>query len=413
MMATLLGFGHGLNRIDQARRIMWLRRAKMQVHHGIPVETDEPLSDEEMVSSFSDVGSMEDDLIQGGLPGQPSNVKFKQYAGYVNVDKMNGRSLFYYFAESAQSPDTKPLILWLNGGPGCSSLGVGAFVELGPFGVNPDGKTLYSRRFAWNKVANTLFLESPAGVGFSYSNTSSDYDKSGDRRTGYYIPELADVIVKRNMMPETTLKIPLKGIMIGNGIMNDDTDVRGGYDYLWSHALISDETHRGLIEHCVVNFSIKCEHFERAAGMEIGSIDFYNIYGPLCLDSESSRKVKRRLGFDPCEEDYVYSYLNLPKVQKALHANNTKLPYTWEVCSGDVDSVVPVTSTRYSVNAMKLKVIKPWHPWEDGNKEVGGYKVVYEGLTFATVRGAGHEVPQFKPRSALALLNMFLANNHH
>lgn len=114
--------------------------------------------------------------------------------------------------------------------------------------------------------------------------------------------------------------------------MNDDTDVRGGYDYLWSHALISDETHRGLIEHCVVNFSIKCEHFERAAGMEIGSIDFYNIYGPLCLDSESSRKVKRRLGFDPCEEDYVYSYLNLPKVQKALHANNTKLPYTWEVC---------------------------------------------------------------------------------
>nr|GMC93998.1 putative serine carboxypeptidase-like 23 [Ipomoea batatas] len=474
-MATLLGFGHGLNRIDQARRIMWLRRAKMQVHHGIPVETDEPLSDEEMVSSFSDVGSMEDDLIQGGLPGQPSNVKFNQYAGYVNVDKTNGRSLFYYFAESAQSPDTKPLILWLNGGPGCSSLGVGAFVELGPFGVNPDGKTLYSRRFAWNKVANTLFLESPAGVGFSYSNTSSDYDKSGDRRTaadaykflvnwfkkfphyktrdfyiigesyaGYYIPELADVIVKRNMMPETTLKIPLKGIMIGNGIMNDDTDVRGGYDYLWSHALISDETHRGLIEHCVVNFSIKCEHFERAAGMEIGSIDFYNIYGPLCLDSESSRKVKRRLGFDPCEEDYVYSYLNLPKVQKALHANNTKLPYTWEVCSevitywkdrastmfpiyrrliasgqkillfsGDVDSVVPVTSTRYSVNAMKLKVIKPWHPWEDGNKEVGGYKVVYEGLTFATVRGAGHEVPQFKPRSALALLNMFLATNHH
>lgn len=49
-------------------------------------------------------------------------------------------------------------INWMNkhywvafAGPGCSSLGVGALLELGPFGVNPDGKTLYSRTFAWNK----------------------------------------------------------------------------------------------------------------------------------------------------------------------------------------------------------------------------------------------------------------------
>lgn len=36
-------------------------------------------------------------------------------------------------------------------GPGCSSLGVGALTEIGPFGVNPDGQTLYTREFAWNK----------------------------------------------------------------------------------------------------------------------------------------------------------------------------------------------------------------------------------------------------------------------
>nr|GEV10373.1 putative serine carboxypeptidase-like 23 [Tanacetum cinerariifolium] len=103
---------------------------------------------------------------------------------------------------------------------------MGAFTEIGPFGVNPDGQTLYARKFAWNEAANMLFLESPAGVGFSYSNTTSDYDVNGDKCTaedtlvflvtwfakypqyqgrdfylagesyaGYYIPELADVIL--------------------------------------------------------------------------------------------------------------------------------------------------------------------------------------------------------------------------
>ncbi|KAF3653416.1 Serine carboxypeptidase-like 27 [Capsicum annuum] len=123
-------------------------------------------------------------MIKGGLPGLlKSNVKFNLYAGYVNVDEKNGRSLFYYFAESSsRNASSKLLILWLNGSPGCSSLGFGAVLELGPFGVNPDGKTLYSRTFAY-KVANVMFLESPAGVGFSYSNTSSDYAFSGGKRT--------------------------------------------------------------------------------------------------------------------------------------------------------------------------------------------------------------------------------------
>ncbi|KAL7206561.1 hypothetical protein ACSBR2_019304 [Camellia fascicularis] len=80
--------------------------------------------------------------------------------------------------------------------------------------------------------------------------------------------------------------------------------------------------------------------------------------------------------------------------------------------SGDVDAVVPVTSTRYSIDALKLKVVKPWHPWtDDGELQAAGHKVVYDGLTFTTVRGAGHQVPTFQPRKALALFKMFLAGN--
>lgn len=49
------------------------------------------------------------------LPGQPT-VRFRQYAGYVDVDVKAGRSLFYYFVEADKEPDKKPLSLWLNGG---------------------------------------------------------------------------------------------------------------------------------------------------------------------------------------------------------------------------------------------------------------------------------------------------------
>ncbi|KAL3651661.1 hypothetical protein CASFOL_004663 [Castilleja foliolosa] len=112
---------------------------------------------------------------------------------------------------------------------GCSSLSYGAMQELGPFRVKSDGKTLFINEYAWNKVANVLFLESPAGVGFSYSKTKIDYTSGGDKRTakdnyvflvnwlerfpeyqnrdfyiagesyaGHYVPQLADIILNQN-----------------------------------------------------------------------------------------------------------------------------------------------------------------------------------------------------------------------
>ncbi|KAL8509570.1 hypothetical protein ACS0TY_016695 [Phlomoides rotata] len=82
----------------------------------------------------------------------------------------------------AEDSSSKPLVLWLNGGPCFSSIRSVAFTELGPFRVNPDGKTLWYNKYAWNNVANVVFLESPAGVGFSYSNKTPDY-VTGDKQT--------------------------------------------------------------------------------------------------------------------------------------------------------------------------------------------------------------------------------------
>ncbi|MFQ6655166.1 hypothetical protein Gotur_025839 [Gossypium turneri] len=76
-------------------------------------------------------------------------------------------------------------------------------------------------------------------------------------------------------------------------------------------------------------------------------------------------------------------------------------------CSGDVDSVVPITSTRYAINKLKLPVKTAWRPWSI-NDEVGGYVEEYEGLTLVTVRDAGHFVPSYQPARALTMISSFL-----
>ena len=98
------------------------------------------------------------------------------------MDKTAGRRLFYVLVEAESHPDTAPLVLWLNGGPGCSSLAGGLMSELGPFYPQPDGQALLTNKYRWTCDANIVFLESPAFVGFSYSEEESDMDV-GDERT--------------------------------------------------------------------------------------------------------------------------------------------------------------------------------------------------------------------------------------
>jgi serine carboxypeptidase-like clade 2 len=69
---------------------------------------------------------------------------------------------------------TDDVVLWLNGGPGCSSM-LGWAQEIGPKMLYSGSKTFasYWNSYAWNKKANLLFFESPPGVGFSINNDSS------------------------------------------------------------------------------------------------------------------------------------------------------------------------------------------------------------------------------------------------
>ena len=89
------------------------------------------------------------------------------------MDIGGGKEIFYWFVESQRDPSVDPLVLWTNGGPGCSGL-TGFLSEQGPFRAAADGK-LTPNRYAWNKIANMIFIEQPAGVGFSTAPTGMKY----------------------------------------------------------------------------------------------------------------------------------------------------------------------------------------------------------------------------------------------
>eukprot|EP00267_Zea_mays_P034912 XP_008670248.1 serine carboxypeptidase II-3 [Zea mays] len=385
-------------------------------------------------------GSKEADRVLG-LPGQPPRVNFRQYSGYVTVNEEHGRELFYYFVESPHDAASKPLILWLNGGPGCSSLGFGAMKELGPFRVNPDG-TLRRNKHSWNNLANVIFLESPAGVGFSFSRNATDYDTVGDRRTaedtyvflakwldrfpeykgrafyvtgesygGHYVPELATVILYMNRFPDLLTPINLQGIFFGNPLLDDYLNGKGELEFLWSHGVISDEVWARILANCTFTPSDDWPCFVAAHSFQRGNIDKYDIYAPVCLQSDNGTYYSSSHslpGYDPCSYYYIEPYLNNHAVKQALHA---RVDTNWTGCSGDFDSVCSITATRFSVNDLNLTVTTKWRPWYTPDSEVGGYVQQYkEGFTFASVRAAGHLVPTIQPKRSLVLLYAFLKN---
>jgi carboxypeptidase C (cathepsin A) len=154
---------------------------------------------------------------------------------------------------------------WLIG-PGCSSLD-GFVYEQGPFAFSHDGKTLTLRPYRWNLIANMVFIESPVGVGFSYSddgNYKCDDDRTanealhatmkffemfsefkknkffitGESYAGIYVPTLAEAIVKSELEGSYT-GAPLTGIAVGNGCSGTEVGICGngpqGTFYEWSY----------------------------------------------------------------------------------------------------------------------------------------------------------------------------------
>ncbi|KZP17012.1 alpha/beta-hydrolase [Athelia psychrophila] len=90
-----------------------------------------------------------------------------QVSGYIDIAK--NQSTWFWFFESRNAPETAPFTLWLQGGPGCSSM-LGLFQENGPCHVNPDGKSTVLNPYSWNEASNIIYIDQPIGTGFSYGH---------------------------------------------------------------------------------------------------------------------------------------------------------------------------------------------------------------------------------------------------
>ena len=110
------------------------------------------------------------DELMGQLPDAPE-FPTATYSGYLTAT--DTKSIHYVFSESQSDPTTDPVIIWFNGGPGCSSM-LAFMQENGPLAID-DGETyVKTNPYPWTKRANVLWLESPAGVGWSIAGTAQD-----------------------------------------------------------------------------------------------------------------------------------------------------------------------------------------------------------------------------------------------
>ncbi|XVF72337.1 hypothetical protein PTKIN_Ptkin12aG0113300 [Pterospermum kingtungense] len=457
------------------------------------------------------------------LPGFAGTFPSKHYSGYVNIDQIHGKNLFYYFVESQGNPSEDPVVLWLNGGPGCSSFD-GFVYEHGPFNFEAAKKNgslpqLHLNPYSWSKVSNIIYLDSPVGVGLSYSKNQSDY-LTGDVQTatdthafllkwfelypeflsnpffiagesyaGVYVPTLSYEVVK-GIETGTKPVLNFKGYLVGNGVTDYEFDGNALVPFAHGMGLISDDLYEEVKNECRGNFynplSETCESKLEKVDKNIEDLNIYDILEPCYHEPETpeTTDIKIRLPSSfrmlgetdrplavrkrmfgrawpfrapvrdgivptwpqllnshsvPCTDDEVATkWLNEAAVRKAIHAEEETVIGRWELCtdniiyhhdagsmikyhknltakgyralifSGDHDMCVPFTGSEAWTRSVGYKIVDEWRPWTSFG-QIAGYLQGYENnLTFLTIKGAGHTVPEYKPREALDFYGRFL-----
>uniref|UniRef100_A0A8C2JC25 Carboxypeptidase n=1 Tax=Cyprinus carpio TaxID=7962 RepID=A0A8C2JC25_CYPCA len=272
------------------------------------------------------------------LPGLPKQPSFKHYSGYLSV--ADNKHLHYWFVESQKDPAGSPVVLWLNGGPGCSSLD-GLLTEHGPFLIQDDGATLEYNPYSWNKIANVLYLESPAGVGFSYSDdkkyttndtevatnnylalkeffrlfpefSKNEFFLTGESYGGIYIPTLAEIVMEDS-------SINLQGIAVGNGLSSYELNDNSLVYFAYYHGLLGTSLWNDLQTFCckdgACNFydnqDVNCSTSLTTVQVIVyqSGLNMYNLYAP-CAGG-----VQQRVSFENGQfviRDLGHNFVNHP-----------------------------------------------------------------------------------------------------
>ncbi|XWS31191.1 hypothetical protein CRYUN_Cryun23aG0056200 [Craigia yunnanensis] len=304
------------------------------------------------------------------LPGFAGTFPSKHYSGYVNIDQSHGKNLFYYFVESEKKPSEDPVVLWLNGGPGCSSFD-GFVYEHGPFNFeaakNGSLPQLHLNLYSWSKVSNIIYLDSPVGVGFSYSKNQSDYVTAdlqtatdthafllkwfelypeflsnpffiaGESYAGVYVPTLSYEVVK-GIDAGTKPVLNFKGYLVGNGVTDDEFDGNALVPFAHGMGLISDELYEEVKNECRGNFynplSDTCESKLEKVDENINGLNIYDILEPCYHDPETpeTTDIKIRL---------PSSFRMLGETDRPLAVRKRMFGRAWPLRAPVRDGIVP------------------------------------------------------------------------
>lgn len=298
------------------------------------------------------------------LPGLDFLLNFQHYSGYL--ESIDGTYVFYWLFESKSNVAKDPLLVWLNGGPGASSL-MGALTENGPLRMNDDGEHIETNEYAWNANATMLYLESPASVGFSYNINGTvkagdnytaevnyaalaDFYKkypryrlndlyiTGESYGGIYVPTFSALVNRRKLVKN------FKGFVIGNGLLDWTLNENSFYPFANYHGYIDEYDWSNLMKECCVgvnnlrdcdfngNNKVGCE-FARLSSKRLSflsNLNPYNIYGDCWQDKNASL-------------DIVYEN-GIPLVQEYIHRKMMPSAVKQEDSSGSPRPLIPCTN---------------------------------------------------------------------
>lgn len=242
------------------------------------------------------------------------------YSGYVDIPNSK-KQLHYVAALSQKNWQADPVIFWFNGGPGCSSM-LGFLQEHGPYALE-DGATNFTKNsYSWNKEATMIYLEAPAGVGFSVCgdpaeckwddfNSADDNMQaflqimtvkfpelqkndlyiSGESYAGIYVPRLVERIDWfigncTGKEPACTYVPNLKGFMVGNGVTDYKFDNELVlFQMTFWYGIISTETYDFIKYNCLVDKPpADCDNYYKDVEKALENINIYDAFGKCWTD---------------------------------------------------------------------------------------------------------------------------------
>lgn len=415
----------------------------------------------------------EDIVEKTDLPGYKLKVKTpgdlgvdntKQYSGYLDVN--DDAHLFYWFFESRNDPENDPVIIWLNGGPGCSSL-TGLFFELGPASIDENLKPVHNP-WSWNNNASVIFLDQPVGTGFSYGGDSVSttpkaskhfhafvklfMDKfpqyshqkralAGESYGGHYVPVFANELVNEGVKLDT--------ILVGNGLTHPQVQYRYYEPFVCDeNKILDDDACQGMknSEDRCISLIDSCYDTESAWTCVPATIYCNNaMMGPYQQTGLNVYDIRK-----PCENDnlcyadlpYIEQYLNKPEVKTALgaevenyqgcnfdvnrnfmFAGDWMKPYYTAVESllesdipvliyaGDKDFICNYLGNQKWTEAEPFGLSPETKPWLVNGEQAGTVQN-RDQFTFLRVYDAGHMVPYDQGENCLNMVNSWLAGDY-